>query len=326
MKAVIYTKYGTPDVLQLKEVEKPTPGDDEVLVKVHAASVNDWDWGLLQGKPFINRLLFGLLKPKVQVLGCDIAGKIEAVGRNVKQFQPGDEVLGDISECGFGAFAEYVCVPENALVSKPASITFEEAAAVPQAAVLALQGLRDKKQIQPGQKVLINGAGGGAGTFAVQIAKLFGAEVTGVDSTSKLDMMRSIGADQVIDYTKEDFTKNGQSYDLILDFAAHHSIFDYKRALSPKGIYVMVGGSSAQIFQGMLLGPLISMTGSKKMGILAHKPNKDLAFMKELLMAGKVKPVIDRRYTLSEVAEALRYFGEGQAQGKVIITVEHNKK
>jgi len=326
MKAVIYTKYGTPDVLQLKEVEKPTPGDDEVLVKVHAASVNDWDWGLLQGKPFINRLLFGLLKPKVQVLGCDIAGKIEAVGRNVKQFQPGDEVLGDISECGFGAFAEYVCVPENALVSKPASITFEEAAAVPQAAVLALQGLRDKKQIQPGQKVLINGAGGGAGTFAVQIAKLFGAEVTGVDSTSKLDMMRSIGADQVIDYTKEDFTKNGQSYDLILDFAAHHSIFDYKRALSPKGIYVMVGGSSAQIFQGMLLGPLISMTGSKKMGILAHKPNKDLAFMKELLMAGKVKPVIDRRYTLSKVAEALRYFGEGQARGKVIITVEHNKK
>ena len=326
MKAIVCTKYGPPDVLHLKDVEKPTPKDNEVLVKVHAASVNDWDWGLLQGKPFINRLLFGLLKPKVQILGCDIAGKIEAVGRYVKQFQPGDEVLGDISGCGFGAFAEYVCVPENALVSKPASMTFEEAAAVPQAAVLALQGLRDKKKIQPGQKVLINGAGGGAGTFAVQIAKSFGAEVTGVDSTIKLDMMRSIGANKVIDYAKEDFTKNGQSYDLILDFAAHHSIFDYKRALSPKGIYVMVGGSSAQIFQVMFLGPWISMTGSKKMGILAHKPNKDLAFMKELLIAGKVKPVIDRRYPLSEVAEALRYFGEGHARGKIVITVEDNKK
>ncbi len=205
-------------------------------------------------------------------------------------------------------------------------MTFEEAAAVPQAAVLALQGLRDKGQIQPGQKVLINGAGGGAGTFAVQIAKSFGAEVTGVDSTGKLDTMLSIGADHVIDYTQEDFTKNGQPYDLILDFAAHHSIFDYKRALSPKGIYVVVGGSMARIFQLIFLGPLISMTGSKKMGILAHKPNKDLDFMKELFESGKVVPVIDRRYPLSEVAEALRYFGEGHAQGKVVITVEHNDK
>ncbi|HUU62957.1 MAG TPA: NAD(P)-dependent alcohol dehydrogenase [Dehalococcoidia bacterium] len=326
MKAIVYTKYGPPDVLQLKEVEKPTPKDNEVLVKVHAASVNDWDWGLLQGTPFMNRLLFGLLKPKYTILGCDIAGRVEAVGRNVKQFQPGDEVFGDISGYGFGAFAEYICARENALVLKPASMTFEEVAAVPQAAVLALQGLRDKRQIQPGQKVLINGAGGGAGTFAVQIAKSFGAEVTGVDSTSKLDMMRSIGADHIIDYTREDFTKNGQRYDLILDFAAHHSIFDYKRALSPKGIYVMVGGSTARIFQAMFLGPLISMTGGKKMGILAHKPNKDLAFMKELFEAGKVVPVIDRRYPLSEVAEALQYFGEGHAKGKVVITVEHNNK
>ena len=321
MKAIVYTKYGPPDVLQLKEVEKPTPKDNEVLVKVHAASVNDWDWGLLQGTPFMNRLLFGLLKPKYTILGCDIAGRVEAVGRNVKQFQPGDEVFGDISGYGFGAFAEYICARENALVLKPASMTFEEVAAVPQAAVLALQGLRDKRQIQPGQKVLINGAGGGAGTFAVQIAKSFGAEVTGVDSTSKLDMMRSIGADQVIDYTREDFTKNGQRYDLILDFAAYHSIFDYKRALSPKGIYVMVGGSSARIFQVMFLGPWISMTGSKKMGILMHKPNKDLAFMKELFEAGKVVPIIDRRYPLNETAEALRYFGEGHARGKVVITV-----
>jgi NADPH:quinone reductase-like Zn-dependent oxidoreductase len=321
MKAIVYTKYGPPDVLELKEVEKPTPKDDEVLIKVHAASINDWDWGLLRGKPLVNRLFFGLLKPKMQILGCDLAGRIETVGRNVKQFHPGDEVFGDISSCGWGGFAEYVCARENALALKPASMTFEEAAAVPQAALLALQGLRDKRQIQPGQKVLINGAGGGAGTFAVQIAKSFGAEVTGVDSTSKLDMMRSIGADHVIDYTKKDFTKNGQRYDLILDNAAHHSIFDYKRVLSPKGIYVMVGGSSAQMFQAMFLGPWISMTGSKKMGILMLKPNKDLAFMLELLKTGKVVPIIDRRYPLSEVPEALRYFGKGHAKGKVVITL-----
>jgi len=327
MKAIVYEKYGPPSVLQLKEVAKPTPKDNEVLVKVHAASVNDWDWGLLKGTPFVNRLVVsGLLKPKIKILGGDIAGRVEAVGRNAKQFQPGDEVLGDLSGCGFGAFAEYVCARENALVLKPASMTFEEAAAVPQAAVLALQGLRDKGKIQPGQKVLINGAGGGAGTFAVQIAKSFGAEVTGVDSTRKLDIMRSIGADHVIDYTQEDFTKNGQRYDWILDFAAHHSIFDYKRALSPKGIYVMVGGSAATFLQTLFLGPLISMIGNKKMGLLAHKPNKDLAFMKELFEAGKVKPIIDKRYPLSEIPEALRYFGKGHNRGKVVITVEHNDK
>ncbi len=327
MKAIVYTKYGPPDVLQLKEVEKPTPKDNEVLVKVHAASVNSWDWDLLRGKPFVNRLIFGLLKPRIKILGVDIAGRVEAVGRNFKQFQPGDEVFGDISRCGWGGFAEYVCASENVLALKPASMTFEEAAAIPQAAVIALQGLRDKGQIQPGQKVLINGAGGGAGTFAVQIAKSFGAEVTGVDSTRKLDMMRSIGADQVIDYTQEDFTKNGQRYDLILDVAAYRSIFDCKRALSPKGIYVVAGGSMTRIFQVMFLGPWISMRESKKMGLLMHKPNKiDLAFMKELFEAGKVVPVIDRRYTLSEVPEALRYFGEGHAQGKLVITLEHNNK
>ena len=327
MKAIVYEKYGPPSVLQLREVAKPAPKDNEVLVEVHAASVNDWDWGLLRGKPFVNRLVVsGLLKPKIKILGGDIAGRVEAVGRNVKQFQPGDEVFGDLSVCGFGAFAEYVCVPENALALKPASMTFEEAAAVPQAAVVALQGLRDKGQIQPGQKVLINGASGGVGTFAVQIAKSFGAEVTGVDSTRKLDIMRSIGADHVIDYTQEDFTKNGQRYDWILDFAAHHSIFDYKRALSPKGIYVMVGGSAATFLQTLFLGPLISMTTSKKMGVLAHKPNKDLAFMKELFEVGKVRPVIDKRYPLSEVPEALRYFGKGHNRGKVVITVRHNDK
>jgi len=326
MKAIVRTRYGSPDVLQLKEVEKPTPKDNEILVKVHAASVNADDLEFLRGT-FIVRLV-GPLKPKHKILGSDIAGRVEAVGRNVKQFQLGNEVFGDLFWCGLGAFAEYVCVPEKRLALKPASMTFEEAASVPSRAIIALQGLRDKRQIQPGQKVLINGAGGGVGTFAVQIAKSFGAEVTGVDSTRKLDMLRSIGADQVIDYTQEDFTKNGQRYDLILDVAAHHSIFDYKRALSPKGIYLIVGGSRSAILQAMFLGPLISMTGSKKMGLMRWKQFKkeDLDFLKELFETGKVVPVIDRRYPLSEVAEALRYLEEGHNQGKIVITVEHNNK
>ncbi len=323
MKAIVYHKYGLPDVLKADDVEKPTPNDDEVLVIVHAVSINDWDWGLLRGQPFVNRLLFGLLKPKRRILGSDIAGRVVAVGRNVKRFQPGDEVFGDISG-RWGGFAEYVCARDNALMLKPAVMGFDEAAAIPQAGLLALQGLRNKGRIQPGQKVLINGAGGGAGTFAVQIAKFFGTEVTGVDSTGKLDTMHSIGADHVIDYTQEDFTKNGQRYDLILDVAAHHSIFDYKRSLNSKGIYVMVGGSSARILQIMFLGPWISMTGTKKMGILAHKPNKDLAFLTELFEAGKVLPVIGKRYPLNEVAEAFRYFGEGKAKGKVVIIVSRD--
>ena len=334
MKAIVCTKYGPPDVLELKEVEKPTPKEDEALVRVHAASLNAADFEMLRGT--WSARFGGLLKPRHKILGSDIAGRIEAVGRNVKQFQPGDEVFGDLSACGFGAFAEYVCVPENAVRLKPASMTFEEAAAVPSAGVVALQNLRgvgssslsfllsDKGHIQSGQKVLIHGAGGGVGTFAVQIAKAFGAEVTGVDSTRKLDMLRSIGADHVIDYTQEDFTKSGQRYDLILDVVASQSIFDYKRALSPKGIYVMVGGSLAAILQGFLLGPLISRTGSKKMGSVMWKPNnqEDLAILEELFATGKVAPVIDRRYPLSEVPEALRYLEEGHAKGKVVITVE----
>ena len=326
MKAIEYTRYGSPDVLELQDIAKPTPQENEVLIKVHAASVNSWDRDLLRGTPFINRLFFGVLKPKIKILGCDIAGRVEAIGRNVKQFRPGDEVFGDISGCGWGGFAEYVCAHENSLAMKSASMTFEEAAAVPQTAVLALQGLRDKGQIQKGQRVLINGAGGGSGTFAVQIAKSFGAEVTGVDSTGKLDMLRSIGADHVIDYTQEDLTKNGQVYDLILDVVTYRSIFDYKRALSPKGIYVMLGGGSwARVFQNMFLGPCISMTGSKKMGLLMHKPNKqDLSILTELFKSGKVKPVIDKCYPLSDTAEAFRHFETGQVQGKVVITVEQN--
>lgn len=332
---MVYRKYGLPDVLKLEEVPKPTPRDDEVLVKVHAAAVNYADWVLLTGKPFLVRLMGGgLLKPKNKILGADIAGQVEAVGRNVEQFQPGDEVFGGISGRGFGGFAEYACSNENILALKPANISFEEAAAVHLAALTALQGIRDKGKIQRGQKVLINGASGGVGTFAVQIAKSFGAEVTAVCSTSKLDVARSIGADQVIDYSKEDFTQTGQHYDLILAANGYHPLLDYKRALSPGGIYVCTGGSMAQIFKSLLLGPLISMTGSlpggptgKKMGNAAMKSNKkDLVFMKDLLEAGKVVPVIDRRYPLTDVAEALRYLGEGHARGKVVITVEHNNK
>ena len=323
MKAIAFTKYGPPDVLKLREVDKPAPKDNEVLVEVHAASVNSWDWELLRGTPFANRMMFGLLRPRIKTLGCDIAGRVEAVGGNAKKFKPGDQVFGDTSKCGWGGFAEYVCTPENALSSKPASMTFEEAAAVPQAGLLALQGLRHKGQIQPGQRVLINGAGGGAGTFAVQIAKSLGAEVTGVDSTEKLDVIRSVDADHVVDYTKEDFTKNGQRYDFILDFAAYHSIFDYKRSLGPKGVYVIVGGSSAAVRQVLFLGPFISITSGKRFGLLMHKANKGLDEMTRLLEAGKVKPAVDRVYTLGQVPEALHYFGEGHARGKLVVAVEH---
>jgi NADPH:quinone reductase-like Zn-dependent oxidoreductase len=323
MKAIIYTKYGPPAVFQLKEIDIPSPKDDEVLVKVHAASVNSWDWELLSKKPSMVSL-GSRSDSRYKILGADIAGQVEAVGRDVKRFQPGDEVLGDLCQSGFGGFAEYVCARENALSMKPASMTFEEAAAVPQAGLLALQGIRNKGKIQPGQKVLINGAGGGVGTFAVQIAKSFGAEVTGVDSAMKLDMMRSIGADHVIDYTQEDYTKNGQCYDLILDVKVYRSVFDYKRALRPGGTFLAVGGSWARIFQLLLLGPLIRIGGGRKMGILAYKPNKDSAFLIDLIEAGSVVPVIDRRYPLSEVPEALRYLGEGHAQGKIVITVAHS--
>jgi NADPH:quinone reductase-like Zn-dependent oxidoreductase len=292
------------------------------LVKVRAASVNAGDWHLLRADPFLTRLAFGLLRPKHKILGADVAGRVEAVGGNVTQFQPGDEVFGDLSGCGFGGFAEYVCASEDALALKPANTSFEEAAAVPSAAATALQGLRDKGQIQQGQTVVINGASGGVGTFAVQIAKSFGAEVTGVCSTSKMDMVRSIGADQVIDYTQEDFTKNGRRYDLILAANGNHPISAYKRALSPEGTYVMSGGSGPQMFQTMLLGPMISMTGHKKMGNLLKKSNKkDLVVLKEFLEAGEITPVIDRMYPLAEVPEALGYLENGHARGKVIITV-----
>jgi NADPH:quinone reductase-like Zn-dependent oxidoreductase len=320
MKAIVYTQYGSPEALQLENVAKPTPKDDEVLIKVQAVSVNRSDWEGLRGKPLYARI-GGLLRPRRQILGSDIAGRVEMAGRNVRRFQPGDEVFGDILP-RLGGFAEYVCAREGALALKPASMTFEEAAAIPQAAVIALQGIRDKGQVQPGQKVLINGAGGGAGTFAVQLAKLYGAEVTGVDNTGKLDFMRSLGAVHVIDYTQEDFTKNGKQYDLILDIVAHRSVFAYKRALRAYGSYFVAGGSVATILQVLLLGPWISMIKRKKLRILAVRPNlKDMVYITELHEAGKVVPVIDRRYPLSEIPEALRYLGEGRTKGKVVISM-----
>ena len=322
MKAIVYTEYGSPDVLQLKEVDKPAPKENEVLVKIHAAAITVGDLIFVKGEPFLARLGSGLLRPKHRIPGKEMAGRVEAVGSNVTQFKPDDEVFGDLYVCGLGAFAEYVCVPENAIAPKPANMSFEEAAAVAESAIVALQGLRDKGKIKPGQKVLINGASGGVGTFAVQIAKSFGAVVTAVCSTRNLAMACWIGADHVIDYTQEDFTRNGQRYDLILAANGYHPISDYKRALSPHGIYVMTGGSMAQMSQAMIQGPWISMTGSQKMSNMGLKPNKkDLIFMKELLEAGKVKPVIDRCYPLVELPEALRYLEEGHAQGKVVITV-----
>jgi NADPH:quinone reductase-like Zn-dependent oxidoreductase len=319
VKAIVYRGYGSPDVLKCEEIEKPTPKDNEVLIKVRAASANPMDWHLMRGTPYFVRIMAGLRKPKIARLGVDVSGQVEAVGRNVTQFKPGDEVFGVCR----GAFAEYVCAIENKLALKPANITFEDAAAAPVAAISALQGLRDKGRIQPGQKVLVDGASGGVGTFAVQIAKSFGAEVTAVCSTRNVDTARSIGADHVIDYKREDFTQSGQRYDLILAANAYHSIFDYRRALSQDGIYVMAGGGMAQVFQAMLLGPLLSLIGSKKMCFFIAKLNqKDLVFLSELLEAGKVVPVIDRRYPLCDVAEAIRYLEQGHAQGKVVITVQ----
>ncbi|MHC4219510.1 MAG: NAD(P)-dependent alcohol dehydrogenase [Planctomycetota bacterium] len=346
MKAAVRHKYGPPEVLNVEEVQTPIPADDELLVRVHAASVNLGDWEILTAKPLYITVLArifgprprhrvissndgsassrrgGFFKPRYKILGADIAGRVESVGKDVTQFQPGDEVFGDCFLGGGGAFAEYVCVPETAaLVPKPGSMTFEQAAAMPQAAAIALRGLRDKAQVQPGQKVLINGAGGGAGTFAVQIAKLYGAEVTGVDGPGKLELLRSIGADHVIDYTEEDFTQNGQCYDAILDMAAYRSVFRSRRSLTPNGIYLMTGGSWRALWQSVLLGPLISRTGKGRVAFLMAEPSREiLTHMKELFEAGRVVPIIDRCYPLSETGEAIRRLGEKHSQGKVIIT------
>jgi NADPH:quinone reductase-like Zn-dependent oxidoreductase len=307
----------------LKEVAKPAPTDDEVLIRVQAVSVNGSDREGLIGKPLYARI-GGLRKPSNKILGSDIAGRVESVGETVKQFRPGDEVFGEMA--GYrGGFAEYACTSEKLLARKPAGMTFEQAAAIPQAAVIALQGIRDKGQVQPGQTVLINGAGGSAGSFAVQLAKLCGAEVTGVDNTGKMDFLRSLGADHVIDYTREDFTRNGKQYDLILDVIAHRSVFALKRALKPNGTYFVVGGSVATLLQVLFLGPLIRRSEGKNLRVLAVERNqKDLTAITELCEAGKIVPVIDRQFLLREVPEALRYVGEGRAKGKVVIRIEHD--
>ena len=326
MKAVVYTEYGSPDVLQLRDIKKPVPNDDEILVKVHAASVNPLDWHFIRGTPFIGRLgLMGLRKPKVPRLGVDYAGTVEAVGKNVSLFKPGDEVFGGKT----GAFAEYLCTrADRAVTVKPANVTFQQAASVPIAGVTALQGLRDKGHVQPGQKVLINGASGGVGTFAVQLAKLFGGEVTGVCSTRNLELVRSLGAEHVIDYTKEDFTKGKERYDLILDNVGNQPLSGFRRALDSKGSLVMIGGGGPN--DGGLIGPmgrpvkalLMSPFTSQKMGMfMAELTKGDLTTLGDLMQTGKVTPVIDRTYPLREIPDAIRYLEEGHARGKVVINV-----
>ncbi len=322
MKAIVYHNYGSPDVLRVEEIPRPVPGDDEVLVRVHAVSINSWDWDMLTGRPFEYRIFSGFFKPKnKQIHGCDIAGQIERVGKQAKHYKIGDAVFGDLSEGGWGAFSEYACVCENNLTLKPSSMAFQEAACLSHGGNLAVQGLIDFGQIRAGQKVLINGGGGSTGTLAIQIAKLFEVEITGVDRTEKLDMMRTLGADHVIDYTEEDFTRNGSRYDLIFDVKTTRSIFDYKRALAPDGIYVTVGGKTSRILQILFLGKL---TRKYQMHVVGYKANKDSSYLVELYEAGKLKPVIDKCFPLEETAEAFRYFGKGCFRGKIVIKMDHN--
>ncbi|MGC2662105.1 MAG: NAD(P)-dependent alcohol dehydrogenase [Bryobacteraceae bacterium] len=326
MKAIVITQYGPPEVLQLREIATPVPAVDQVLIKLYASSVNPLDSFTMRGPLFFLPRVGKLLKPKHTVMGADFAGRVEAVGKDVKTFHPGDEVFGAAFQGkGVGGFAEYICTTEDRLAPKPANLSFEEAAAVPVAAITALQGLRDQGQIEQGQKVLIDGASGGVGTFAVQIAKSFGAEVTAVCSPGNVDKTRSIGADHVIDYTRDDFTQSGERYDLILGANAHHSIFDYRRALRRSGIFVMVGGGLTRILQAASLGQLLSRVGSKKTRFFIAKINtKDLLFLKDLLETGVIAPVIDRRYPLNEAAEAVRYREVGHARGKVVIVIQHS--
>jgi NADPH:quinone reductase-like Zn-dependent oxidoreductase len=320
MKAVVYERYGPPERLRPREVPRPTPGDDEVLIRLHATSINASDWELLTATPAYARI-WGLLRPRHTILGSDIAGRVEAVGRAARRFRPGDAVLGD-NFGRWGGLAEYVCAPQDALLHKPQGMTFEEAAALPQAGVVALQGLRDKGRLRPGQRVLINGAGGGAGTFALQLARHHGAEVTGVDSGCKQELMRALGADHVIDYAREDFTRGARRYDLVLDFVLRRSVHACARALAPAGRYVVVGGDVPRLLQLLLLGPWLSLTRGQQLGLLGWSPNtRDLAALAQLHEAGEVKPVIDRCYPLAEAAEALRYLGAGQARGKVVISM-----
>ncbi len=321
MKAIIFKEYGGADLLHQEKIDKPIPKDDEVLIKVHAVSINSWDWEILQGKPFANRMMFGLFKPNV-ILGCDVAGVVEEVGKNVDMFKAGDEVFGDLSGCHWGGFSEYVSASQSALSIKPKFLSFKEASALPQAGLLALQALLYKRDVKENEKILINGASGGAGSFAVQIAKYYGAEVTGVCSGKKTNFVSSLGADHVIDYTKEDFTKNGCRYDRIVDIQGHHKLCEYKNSLTDDGIYAFVGGSNSLVLKAVLSGLILSLISGKKMGLVLHKPNKGLKQLIKLVESKKVRPCIDKCFTFDKTADAMRYYSEGHVKGKVVITLK----
>jgi len=323
MKAIILEEYGLPNILEIGEIPKPVPNDDEVLVKIHSASINDSDWGLVRGKPFVIRLFFGLKKPKIAIPGIDISGKVEAVGDNVSSFNIGDEIYCDLSGCGFGGFAEYVCVPEKVLSKKPVNISHNDASALPHAGILALQGLVQKGKVKSGQSILINGAGGGVGTLGIQILESYKPKkVTGVDSAEKLDLMKSLGFDSVIDYKKVDFTDTGKKYDLILDTKSNRSVFKYARALKKNGTYITVGGSMFRLFEIALIGSLISLFTSKKLSVLIHEPNKGLDQISKLIEKGQLRPVIDGPYGFDKIPELIQYFGEGKHLGKIVVEIE----
>ena len=321
MKAVTYNKYGDPSVLRLEEIPKPAHADDEVLVQVHAASVNNWDWDRLTGKPYLYRLISGISKPKLNILGADVAGIVDSVGKNVSRWKPGDEVYGDMSEGNWGGFAEYVVAKENALAKKPTSMSFEQAAAIPQGGVMAAQAILDVLPLNSQHKILMNGAAGAVGTFVIQLAKLIKVHITAVDSTEKLDFLMSLGADEVIDYKQEDFTAKGEKYDLIIDVVANRSIFDYKRTLTSTGVMSTVGGTIPTMLQIGLIGPLLSKKDGKKIGLLIHKPNKYLEYFNERFESNEVIPVIDKIFPLEKTHEALQYLGDGKVMGKVIVKI-----
>lgn len=321
MKAILLKEYGLPDVLDIGEVAKPIPNDNEALVKIHSVSINDWDWGLVRGKPFVIRLFFGLKKPTINIPGVDVSGKIEAVGDKVSSFKIGDEIYCDLSECGFGGFAEYVCIPEKNLSKKPSNISYNDASAMPHAGTLALQGLVDMGKVKSGQSVLINGAGGGVGTLGIQILKSYGVRVTGVDSDEKLDLMKSLGFDSVMDYKKVDFTDTGEKYDLILDTKSNRSVFKYVRSLKLNGTYITVGGSMYRLIEIFLLGSLISLFTSKKLSVLIHKPNKGLDQISDFVENGQLRPVIDGPFGFDKIPELIQYFGEGKHLGKIVVEI-----
>ncbi|MEX0662543.1 MAG: NAD(P)-dependent alcohol dehydrogenase [Balneolaceae bacterium] len=321
MKAIILKEYGLPSDLEIGDVAKPVPNDDEVLVRIHSASINDWDWGMVRGKPFVIRLIYGLIKPKIKIPGVDISGKIEAVGGNVSSFKVGDEIYCDLTDCGFGGFAEYVCVLEKHLYKKPSTISFNEASALPHAGILALQGLVEKGKVKPGQSILINGAGGGVGTLGIQILKSYGVKVTGVDSAEKLGLMKSLGYDRVMDYRKADFTDTAEKYDLILDTKSNRSVFKVARSLKKNGKYITMGGSMYRLLEVVLLGSMISLFTGKKLRVLIHEPNRGLDQMSELVEKGQIKPVVDGPYGFEKIPELIQYFGEGKHSGKIVIEI-----